>query len=367
MKLVFLAWRDLENPAAGGAEILLDRIMTGLVERGHDVTLLCGGPAGDRPYRVVVAGGAYSQYVLIPLRCATQFRRADVVIDTENGFPYFSPLWRRRPLICAVHHIHTDQWETRFPKVIAEVCKKIETAVMPRVYRHETFVAISRSTANSLEAIGVKRNHVRIIEPGVDNPNGPAQERSKEPVYLSLNRLVPHKRIDLILQAWEIAAKEIPGRLVVAGDGPELDRLRRIADGVPRTNVVGRISEEEKFRLLAQASLLVSASQHEGWGIVILEAATRGTPTLAIDAAGVRDAVLDGVTGILIPSEGHRAVGLAKAWVNAANDPEMLRRMGSAAQHRVSEFNWSSVIDQWIDLLEEVRDVPKRPPATFNG
>ncbi|NEE58993.1 glycosyltransferase family 1 protein, partial [Streptomyces sp. SID8455] len=55
-RIVFLAHRDLGNPAAGGSELLVDQLALGLTERGHDVTLLCGGRAAQRPYRVVSAG-----------------------------------------------------------------------------------------------------------------------------------------------------------------------------------------------------------------------------------------------------------------------------------------------------------------------
>src|SRR5215207_4680798 len=67
MRIVFVSWRDLAHPQAGGAEVVLDHLAVGLRDRGHDVALVCGGPVATRPYRVIRNGGTYSQYVEVPL------------------------------------------------------------------------------------------------------------------------------------------------------------------------------------------------------------------------------------------------------------------------------------------------------------
>src|SRR5665811_335158 len=134
MQVVVVSWRDMANPSAGGSEILIDRLLSGFSDRGHDVALVCGGPVADHEYTTVKAGGTYTQYLLAPIVCATRFRRADVIIDVENGIPFFSPMWRRRPSICLIHHVHTDQWRARFLAPVAGVGRAIETHVMPAVY-----------------------------------------------------------------------------------------------------------------------------------------------------------------------------------------------------------------------------------------
>src|SRR4051812_29638678 len=61
--ILFVAWRDLANRRAGGSEILVDRLASGMLARGHRVTLLCGGPVAERPYHVARNGGTYSQFL----------------------------------------------------------------------------------------------------------------------------------------------------------------------------------------------------------------------------------------------------------------------------------------------------------------
>lgn len=356
MKVVAISWRDLAHPSAGGAEVLVDRILGGLAARGHDVTLVCGGPAAHHSFDVVDAGGTYSQYIRAPLICLARFREADVIVDTENGIPYFSPLWRRRPSVCLVHHVHTDQWQERFPRPVAAVCRAVERDVMPIVYRNRRFVATSCSTAESLRDLHVRAESISVIEPGVDVLPGPAPAKSDQPLFVSLNRLVPHKRIDLLLRAWVLSRVATKGRLVVAGDGPLLDDLRRQAAPLPGVEVLGRVSEEVKHDLLARAWAVVSAAHHEGWGLSITEAAAAGTPALAVDAPGIRDAVLDGVTGVLVrpATEREIPVVLARAMAAFAGDEGRRRTLGDNALSRAREFSWDRAVGRWEVLLREV-------------
>ena len=68
MRIVFVSWRDLAHPQAGGSEVVVDHLARGLAERGHDVVLLAGGPVTDHPYRVRATGGTYSQNLVAPLQ-----------------------------------------------------------------------------------------------------------------------------------------------------------------------------------------------------------------------------------------------------------------------------------------------------------
>ncbi|HUE06861.1 MAG TPA: glycosyltransferase family 4 protein [Acidimicrobiales bacterium] len=361
LTIVALTWRDLAHPLAGGAEAVIDRVLTGLHQRGHDVTLVCGGPVSEHPFETVDSGGTYSQYLRAPILGMGRFRNADVVIDVENGLPFFSPLWRRRPSVCLVHHVHTDQWATRFPRGIARVLEGVEREVMPRLYRNRRYVAVSQSTKEALGGIGVAAESVTVIESGVDVHDGDVPTKSEEPLLLSLNRLVPHKRVDLLLRAWEVASPHTTGRLVVAGDGPLLEDVRRRAARLPRVDVLGRVSEDEKKKLLARAWAVLSAAHHEGWGMSMLEGAVFGTPALAVDAPGIRDAVVDGVTGRLVPAaDGSTlAATFGQAIVSFVNQPGRRLELGRAARERARACSWDTTIDRWERVLLETSIEPQ--------
>jgi glycosyltransferase involved in cell wall biosynthesis len=118
--------------------------------------------------------------------------------------------------------------------------------------------------------------------------------------------------VDLLLDAVPELRKRWPGLTVdVIGRGPEESRLRA---GLPEgVTVHGYLPEDEKERLIAAAWLHVSASQGEGWGLCVLEAAALGVPTVAFDVDGLRDAVRHGETGWLIPEGTDLAKGIAAA------------------------------------------------------
>jgi glycosyltransferase involved in cell wall biosynthesis len=352
MRIVAVSWRDLAHPLAGGSEMLIDRLLVGLAKQGHEVALVCGGPIGPRPYPVYRAGGTYSQYVVAPWRCATRLRRADVLIDVANGVPFFSPLWWRGPLVCLALHDHREQWATRFPRPVAALARTVEARVVPAVYRHRRFVAISTSTAASLEALGVDPGHISVIEPGVDAPAVPTPLKSEDPLFVALNRLVPHKRVGFLLEAWRLVQPVTGGRIVVIGDGPEFEELRQLATTVPGVELRGYVGADEKAEFLGRAWLLVQGSSHEGWWIVSLEAAAAGTPTLAFDAPGVRDAVLDGVTGVLLHDADPAA--FAAAWIDLASDEPARVRLGEAARQRALDHDWDGMVDAWLATLTDV-------------
>ena len=352
MRVLFVAWRDLAHPKAGGSEVVIDILARGLQDRGHDVTLMCGGPIGDRPYRVVANGGTYSQYLMAPFRYARHFRDADVVVDVVNGMPYFSPLWRRRARLATVTHVHTDQWAQYFPRPVAAAARFVERRGLGLVYRRTRFVTISPSSAADLEELGVdgKRIHTVLLGTSLEQPTTPAA-RSREPMFVALGRLAPNKRLDLLLDLWARVAPQTGGRLVIVGDGPEREHLAdRIRSEPALRDVVleGRVSESRKAELLQQAWLLVHTADHEGWGLAILEAALGGTPALAYNVPGVRDAVQNGETGVLVDDDD----AFVREWLGIAADPERRAQLGEAAATRAATFTWDRAVGEFLAATE---------------
>ena len=168
--ILFIAWRDLANRRAGGSEVLVDRLASGMLARGHRVTLLCGGPVAERPYRVVRNGGTYSQFLRAPVAYLRNFRDSDLIVEVCNGMPYLSPLWCRRPVLCLVNHVHTELWSIRFRPPVSTIGRNIERVVMPWVHRRNLFLTVSPSTAESLERMGVGPDRIRQICNGVVRP-----------------------------------------------------------------------------------------------------------------------------------------------------------------------------------------------------
>jgi glycosyltransferase involved in cell wall biosynthesis len=346
MRVLFISRRDLDNPLAGGSEVLVHRLADGLVDRGHQVDLLCGGPVEARTYGTATSGGPYGHYLQVPVHYLRRYRTADVVVDVVNGMPYFSPVWRRRPSICLVNHVHTDQWSSWFPAPVAAFGRGIERRVFPVVYRRNLIMAVSDSTAVELARLGLPPDRIRVVHNGVDvAPVRPL--KSPDPLFVAVGRLVPYKRFDLLVRLWEKVRPITGGRLVIAGDGPELGRLRQMA-GVD-VSLPGWIPAEDKDDLLRRAWLLLHPSEVEGWGLVVMEAGAWETPAVGFDVRGVRDSVAHGHSGVLVGSEDE----LVRTWTALAADGCARRALGRNARRRALEFSWSKTVDGFLDVAHE--------------
>ena len=345
MRIGVLAWRDLAHPQAGGSEYVVDELSKGLTQRGHEVILLAGSPSSTHRYESHALGGTYSQYLAAPFVWHRDVEHADVIIDVENGIPFFSPLWTRTPVVCLVHHVHTEQWGMQFRAPIASIGRFLESKVMPRVYRRSRFVSVSSSTTASLAGLGIPRERITTIEMGTAPLAATDAVPDDEPRFVILGRLVPHKRVDLALRVWPEVRAATGGRLIVVGDGPEMSMLRDLAtDGVEFT---GSVDEDQKATHLATSWLLVHPAHHEGWGTVVMEAASMGVPTVGFDVEGVRDSVEHAVTGLLAADERQFVAN----WIELATNDSLRSRMSDAARARSATFGWSRAIDEFERVL----------------
>ncbi|WP_208026206.1 glycosyltransferase family 4 protein [Amycolatopsis acidicola] len=354
--LVLVAGRDLAHPRAGGSELLVDRLATGMADRGHSVTLLCGGPAARRTYRVVRSGGSLSQFALAPWVYRREIARCDVLVEVCNGLPYLVPLWFRGPAVCLVNHVHTALWPLRYPPPLSTIGRFTERVLLPRVHERNLFLTVSGSSAAALAGIGVAPDRIRLLRNGVEPP-GPPAARSPSPLFLVLGRLADYKRVDLVLRMWERVRPVTGGELVIAGDGPAAGQLEHLAgEGVRFT---GHVSEERKHRLLSAAWLLLHPALLEGWGLVVAEAGARATPTVGFDVPGLRDSVRDGRTGVLARTESE----FASAWAALALNHRRREALGDAARALAARLRWTAAVDRFESVVEEAITRHGRTPG----
>ncbi|MFW6089185.1 MAG: glycosyltransferase family 4 protein [Gemmatimonadota bacterium] len=376
LRILVVNWQDRMNPHAGGAEIHLHEIFGRLVERGHVVTLLASGWPGSAPRALVDGidvhrtGGRYT----FPLHARRAFRRLepaafDVIVEDVNKLPLLTPRWSTTPVVCLVPHLFGTTAFAQESWPVAAAVWLAERA-MPAVYRRTPVVVISESTADDLVARGFERERITVSHPGVDHAvcappaGGTGAERATEPTLVYVGRLKRYKSVDVVLRAIARLARKRPAspvRLVVAGRGDDEPRLRDIAAELGIEALVefrGYVSEAEKVSLLRRAWANVYPSPKEGWGITNVEAAACGTPSLASDAPGLRESVVDGETGRLVP------YGDVDAWADAiaglAARPERVEEMGAAALRFAAQFTWE-------DTARRIESVLVSAAATREG
>ena len=354
MRILVVNWLDRENPRSGGAETHLHETFGRLVERGHSVTALVSGWAGCLPRTTLDgidvhrAGSRYSFSLDAPryFRSVLASRPYDVVVEDLNKIPVFAPRWTEAPTMLLVHHLFGTTAFEAAPLPVALVTLLLERTI-PRAYRGVPVVAVSESTRDDLVHRGLERSCIDVVPNGIDVEHftpGPWEDRYDEPTLLFLGRLNRYKRVDLVLAAVSrLASRGLPVRLLVAGAGHEREALEGLSsklDVADRVRFLGFVSEERKLELLRRSWVHVLTSGKEGWGISNLEAAACATPTIASDAPGLRESVLDGETGLLVP---HGDVDvLASTLASLLADPDLRASMGHRARLFAERFTWDA-------------------------
>jgi glycosyltransferase involved in cell wall biosynthesis len=278
-------------------------------------------------------------------------RRPRVVVDVQNGLPFFSRLLTRS-VVVLVHHVHREQWPIVFGRLGGAVGWWIESVLAPRLYRGCPYVTVSESTADELIALGVERRRISIVPNGVEAPPPVAARPATAPRLVVLGRLVPHKRVE---HAVEVAARlrdRWPGlRLSVVGEGWWEQQLRDEVDRLGVADIVdfhGYVDEETKHELLAGAWVHLCPSVKEGWGLVVSEAGGHGVPTVGYRAAGgLRESVIDGVTGALVDDLDEMTAAVDRLLA----DPAAREEMGEAAERYAASLTWPASIDAFRSVL----------------
>ncbi|HEX5812367.1 MAG TPA: glycosyltransferase family 4 protein, partial [Pseudonocardia sp.] len=267
------------------------------------------------------------------------------VVDCQNGIPFFSPLFVERDVsvVQVVHHVHQDQFAMRFGPVLAAVGRFLEGRGTRAIYKERPIAAVSPSTRQELRRRLRFRGPIHIVPNGNSTTPEVRSPRDPEPTITVVSRLVPHKRVDVLLAQLAITASAEPKlRVDIVGDGPERIRLRMLAAELGLGDVVtfhGYQPDEVRDELLRRAWLTMSTAHHEGWGLAIVEAAAYGVPTLALRVPGVRDSVVNGSTGWLVDEVGQFGAAAVLALRELA-DEERAREITHACQAWARCFTW---------------------------
>lgn len=363
MRILVLNWQDHQNPQAGGAELHLKEIFSRIIARGHRVDLLCSSWE-DAPPRVNLNGidvhriGNRQTYPFLARRYYAARLAAnnyDVVIEDLNKVPLYTPLWGVRKLVALVHHLFGSTVFREAPLPLAAAVWLSERP-LGALYRGVPFQAVSVSTADDLVARGIPRGSVRVIYNGVDSARLTPEpsERSPTPLFVYLGRLKRYKRVDLVIRAFsELNVPE--ATLEIAGTGDyraPLEGLVKSLHLTDRVKFLGFIPEDEKIHLLRRAWASTLASPKEGWGISNLEAAACATPVIAANSPGIRESVIDGETGFLVPQDDAGA--LAGAMRGLVESPSLVSSLGAAGRRFAETFTWERAANDTLVHLEQV-------------
>lgn len=355
--ILILNWRDPSHPQAGGAETYLFEMAKRWAMWGNRVEWLTAGYKGCAPeddmngVRIKRVGNAATVYAAVPWTYLRQYRdRFDVVIDAENGIPFFSPLFSMKAKLCLIFHVHKRVFEQQLPRWISWFFVWLETKVMPYVYRGSRFVTISNTSKEEMLELGFSREPIEIVHSGVDEACVPGI-KSQVPLISYVGRLKRYKRIDDLVRAFSQVRAQMPdARLVLAGSGDQEPVLRALVAELglnDSVDILGYVDDATKVRVLQQSWLFVTPSSMEGWGIAAIEANACGTPALAYDVPGLREAIVTGVSGLIVPDGSD----LVRPMLDVLGDAQLRATLEAGAIQRARQFSWTAAAEQFLDII----------------
>jgi glycosyltransferase XagB len=361
--ILIFNWRDTRHNFAGGAELYAQQIAEEWAKDGNRVTIFCGNdslsPRSEiiNNVEIIRRGGFYFVYFWAFLYYIFRFSgKYDAIIDCQNGIPFFTPLYSRKPIYCLMHHVHQDVFRKFLNKYLAFLASYLEKNLMPLVYKRTVFITVSSSSREKIKELGLGRAGIHIVNPGVNLKKLRIGDKSKKPLVLYLGRLKAYKSIEVLIKAFKLVLRESPEAfLIIAGDGEEEANLKSLADKSDiekdKIRFTGKVSEEKKISLLQKAWVLVNPSMMEGWGIVVLEANACGTPVVASNIPGLCDSIRNPSTGILVKYGDEKE--FAKYILKIIQDKILRDNMGIQARLWAENFDWQNSSDKLMSIINK--------------
>jgi glycosyltransferase involved in cell wall biosynthesis len=308
--VLILNWRDIKNRHAGGAEVFAHQLAKRLARDGFKVTWFTSRDknlAARERYDgidIIRKGSWLSVYSYFPFFFFLHLRKkTDIIVDCQNGIPFFSPLFFSKKIICVIHHVHKEVFKKYSPNIFIKYFGIFLESLIPLVYRESKMIAVSKSTKDALIEDLKFKGEINIIHNGINLNEFSKGEKSETPLILYLGRLKKYKKVSDIIKSVSLIQPKIQDlKLIIAGIGEERPGLEELTKNLNLEKYVhfeGYANEDRKKELLRKSWVLVYPSMQEGWGISVIEANASGTITVGSNSPGLKDSIKDGQTGLL--------------------------------------------------------------------
>jgi glycosyltransferase involved in cell wall biosynthesis len=346
-----LVWSERFWPGVGGVELYLERVIADLRAAGHEVAVLTADRSRGRPDEDELDGVPVHR---IPLFEVLRERRPEAILALKQRVSSFTRSFR--PNITHVNLLgpgpvmFLDASAGHIVVAVHITFERLQAAgpdtLFGRTLRQAAWITAcsARSLASALALVPDLAPVSSVVPYGIDVPEAEPQPAVFSPPHLvCIGRLVRMKGFDLAIRALaRLRETAHDATLTIAGDGPERALLEALAaqEGVSASvRFTGELSQTDAFNLLSRASMLLVPSRvtqteySEGLPFVVLEAGGMGRATIGARAGGMAEAIIDGVTGVLVESDDVTA--LAAAVRECLADPIGTEEMGRRARARV--------------------------------
>ncbi|HXT84621.1 MAG TPA: glycosyltransferase family 4 protein, partial [Verrucomicrobiae bacterium] len=261
----------------------------------------------------------------------------------------------KRKKIAFIHEVAGDIWKYMYPFPLSVIGHSIESFAL-KIYKNIDFITVSQSTANDLKKAGVKK--IFVLTNGIHITSLPESiKKEKNITFICVNRLVKMKGIEDVLSSFQIIIEEIKdAKLWIVGDGEKkyINKLKqKVKQSKLQTAVTffGKVNESKKLELMKRAHILLHSSIKEGWGLVIVEAASQGTPAVVYNVGGLRDSVKNGKTGIVLQK--NTPLEMAKQSLLLLGNSSKYQTFQKDCKIYAKNLTWEQATKKSLSLLKE--------------
>jgi len=364
MKILWFTWKDKKNILAGGAEVMNEELARRLVGDGHEVIFVTAGFSGCEKeevkdnLKIIRLGNKWTVY----WRAFLYYKKylsewPDFVIDEINTIPFFCKFYTKQKNILVVYQLCREIWfyQMFFPlNIIGYILEPLYLWLL----NDKKVITISESTKKDLERFGFKGKNISIISVGIEMEPVNSLETIKKfekPTILSLGAIRSMKRTDQIIKAFEVGKESIPNlELIIAGDscglyGQKMLNLVNNSKYSASIQCLGRVNAAQKSELMQKAHLIIVTSVKEGWGLIVTEANSQGTPAVVYNVDGLRDAVKDDQTGLVC--EKNTLVNLAEQIAGILKNHNFYKTLQKNSWEWSKKINFKNSYKQFISNI----------------
>lgn len=366
MNIIWFSWKDIRHPEAGGAELVSNELMKNLISDGHSVKLLTAhykdSPSVDTidGIKIVRVGNRFTVY---PLACLYYLRHlrdwGELIIDEMNTISFMTGLYARgTKKVTLAYQLAREIWFYQMPapvSIIGYLLEPVMLRIMSRTY--DAVLTESNSTQIDLRKYGFKNTHTFRVGMQLQ----PLEMLSKKQIsgrLLSLGAVRPMKRTLHAVKAFEDArSNDSSLTLTLAGDISST-YARKVIEYIKKSphrdaiDIRGRVSSQEKRELMQNSDAILVTSVKEGWGLIVTEANSQGTPAIAYAADGLRDSIQDKSTGYLCKTGDYKA--MAKLINTLTSDQADYEAMRHRAWEHSKQFTFKNSYQDFMKIINQL-------------
>jgi glycosyltransferase involved in cell wall biosynthesis len=366
MRILWYSRRDVSNPEADGAETFTYEVCKRLVGRHgiKSVTLYTSGFEGCKRKETIDGVRIVRSESRSVHSGAREFYNAnkddfDLVVDEIDTRPFGTPSFvGGKPVVALIHQLAREYWfhENRFPTNILGYY--FLEKYWLRKYRNLTTITVSNSTRQGLQDFGFE--DVRVVAPGLSfSPLQMLPETEIRPTVLFAGKLIKAKKPDDAVRAFRIIKDRIrDAKLWVVGSGYMEEEIRAMVqkmfpNEIADITIFGKLSTDQRLQLMSRAHVLLAPGVREGWSTAIAEASAMGTPAVAYDVPGLRDSVIEGVTGKLVTRDDH--LGMALETIDLLQDHIKRKTLAKNGMQQAKQFRWDTTAANFAEILVQTQ------------